>query len=183
MRFAKQLPPSSAAAYEAARLHWAQFGWSRIPPADEAAVRAAWVSHLQPAGSTDLDVPRPSRTWRQIPSDLPESAEEDFTLKLLGAFRRCTPPGERLLAIDWQHEWYYFDPHAGITAATLDEWAMPVLPDGDAYHFLAADFRFGVVSDWRSTGPIRMFGRQLLDAFDAAPPNEFLRLCGTGQDR
>src|SRR5262249_37561271 len=126
--------------------HWRSLGWQEIPKAHEPAIEQAWIAHLEPAAG-EVVVPKPYRTWRQISvGELGERAEEleaDFTLKVLAAFRRCTGPSERLLAIDWLHDWYYFDPHAGITAATRDEWAMPVLPDVESYNYVAPDFRFG----------------------------------------
>ena len=81
------------------------------------------------------------------------------------------------------HDCYYFNPHAGITAATRDEWAMPILPDGDSNNFLAPDFRFGIITSWRYTGPVILFGAELLAEFDADPPKEFLRICGPGKGR
>lgn len=100
---------------------------------------------------------------------------------MLAAFRRCTRPGERLLAIDWQHAWYYLDPHAGITAATRDEWAMPVLPDGDSYNYVAPDFRFGSLTGWDRNWSVTLFGAELLAAFAGDPPERFLRACDPGQ--
>jgi hypothetical protein len=123
--------------------------------------------------------------WRQISvaelGDQVEEVEADFTLKVLAAFRRCTGPRERLLAIDWQHAWYFFNPHAGITAATRDEWAMPVLPDGNSYNYVGPDFRFGSLTGWDGTWSLSLFGAELLAAFAADPPDRFLRACGPGQ--
>lgn len=161
--------------------HWNAFGWEEIPKTDEPAIKAAWIANLQPG--KEVNIPEPSRMWRgerlARHREQPE-LESEFTLKLLDAFRICTKPGERLWAIDWQHAWYYFDPHAGITMANRDEWAMPILPDGDSYNFVAPDFRFGVVMDWRPTGPVTIFGEDLMAAFAANPPERFLRMCGPG---
>jgi len=165
--------------------HWRSLGWDEVLADDEPKIKAAWVSHLQP-GNEGVVIPKPSRAWRgQVLArhrQEPE-LEADFTLKLLCAFRRCTRPGERLWVIDWQHSWYYFDPHGGITVATRDEWANPVLPDGDSYNYVAPDFRFGVVMGWRATGPVTLFGTELLAAFAADPPERFIKVCGPGKQR
>lgn len=161
--------------------HWSAVGWEEVPKADEEAIKAAWIANLEPSG--DLIIPKPSRTWRGESlarhRQGPE-LESEFTLALLNAFRQCTRPGERLWVIDWQHAWYYFNPHAGVTKATRDEWAMPILPDGDSYNYVAPDFRFGVVTGWRATGPVTMFGEELIAAFAEHPPGRFLRVCGQG---
>ena len=161
--------------------HWRSLGWEEVPKTAEDAIKAAWITNLEPRGN--LVIPKPSRTWRgerlARHRQQPE-LEAEFTLKLLTAFRQCTCAGECLWAIDWQHAWYYFNAHAGITTATRDEWAMPILPDGDSYNYVAPDFRFGVVTGWRATGPVTIFGEDLIAAFAANPPEGFLRLCGPG---
>jgi hypothetical protein len=168
---------------EGVKQHWKSLGWEGIPKADEPAIKAAWIAHLEPAGGK-VQIPKPSLSWRRISvaelSDQAEEVEADFTLKVLAAFRRCTRPGERLLAIDWQHPWYYLDPHSGITVATRDEWAMPVLPDGDSYNYVSSDFRFGVLTGWDRQWTVSLFGAELLAAFSADPPVQFLRVCGPG---
>jgi hypothetical protein len=151
--------------------------WQPIPPADEEAIRAAWVTHLQPVAR--LVIPLPSRTWKG--QALARHRERpgistEFAGKLLTALRRCTSPGERLWIIEWQHAWFYLDPHAA-----TDELPYQALPDGDACNIVAPDFRFGFVSGWRVTGPVTLFGRELLDAFASDPPTEFLRVCGFGR--
>jgi Protein of unknown function (DUF2716) len=161
--------------------HWRSLGWEEVPKTDEPAIKAAWIANLEPG--EEVVIPEPSRMWRgerfARHRQQPE-LETEFTLKLLDAFRKCTKPGERLWAIDWQHAWYYFNPHAEITTASRDEWAIPVLPDGDSYNYVAPDFRFGVIMGWRATGPVTIFGEDLITAFEANPPKEFLRVCGSG---
>lgn len=165
--------------------HWRSLGWEKVPAGDEPMIKAAWLSLVQPRGK-GMIIPKPSRAWRgkrlAQHQQQPE-LEAEFTLKLLAAFRRCTRPGERLWVIDWQHSWYYFNPQGDITVATRDEWAKPVLPDGDSYNYVAPDFRFGVITGWRETGPVTLFGANLLAAFDADPPKRFMRVCGTGKHR
>ena len=154
-------------------------GWQPIPPGEEAAIRAAWAAHLQPGD--ELVVPVPSRSWRgQALARHRErrAVAAEFAGKLLVAFRRCTRPGERLWVIEWQHAWYCLDPHAA-----AGEWPYPPLPAGDACNVVASDFRFGFVSGWRATGPVTLFGAELLAAFADDQPTEFLQVCGLGEQR
>ena len=176
MRFRTCEPPRTRSDWQLALGRWNSVGWVEIPSKDEPAIMAAWCRRMQP--SKDILIPKPSRTW-SLP-DLSEDVEAEFTLKLLAAFRQCVKPGERLLVIDWQHTWYYLDPNGGIGSATRDEWAVPIIPDGDAYYYLAPDFRFGVITGWRRSGRLSIFGAELLAAFDAGTPAEFLRACGPG---
>lgn len=182
-------PPVTPDDFDAVRSRWIAVGWQQMPREDEPTIKAAWIANLQ-SGTDGVIIPKPYLQWRgqrlERHQDRPE-LESEFTLKLLVAFRRCVQPGERLWAIDWQHSWYYFDPHGPITAAIREEWAMPVLPDGDSYNFVTPDFRLGLVMSWRATGPVTLFGADLLAAFAADPPTEFLQVCGpgdvqTGQD-
>jgi Protein of unknown function (DUF2716) len=177
MRFHELKAPRTPTERQQVHDHWREFGWSEIPSEDELAIEAAWKSKLEPAGI--LTIPQPSRTWRRLPV-LSEEIESELTLSILAAFRRCTRPDERLLAIDWLHTCYYFNPHGGISEATRDQWAMPILPDGDSNSFVAPDFRFGSIPGWRSSGPFRIFGADLLSAFDLDPPRRFLLACGPG---
>ena len=153
-------------------------GWQPIPPDDEAAIRAAWAAHLQPGG--EMVIPALSRTWQGQTlarhREWPELGAE-FAGKLLAAFRRLIRPGERLWVIDWQHGWFFLDPHTATAAGRV----YPSLPDGDSYNTVAPDFRFGVVMGWRETGPVTLFGAELLAAFAADPPTEFLQVCGPGK--
>jgi hypothetical protein len=180
MRYADRDPPLTYADFAQVRHRWHSLGWSEVPSADEAGIQALWVQHLQPAGVRNVVVPNPSLSWSRLPR-LTEAIEAEFTLKVLAAFRQCARRAERLVAIDWQHVWYYFDPRGGIKRATRDEWAVPVLPDGDAYHYLAQDYRFGVVTGWRCGGAVTLFGEALLSAFSVDPPKRFIATCGPGK--
>jgi hypothetical protein len=104
-----------------------------------------------------------------------EAQESDLTLKTLRALRHCTTDGERVYALDWNHPCYYFDPHAVITDATRDSWAVPVLPNGDDFYYLALDLRFGILSRFNSR-TICVFGKELLNAFAQAVPLVFQKV-------
>jgi hypothetical protein len=176
--------PRSFADFELARERWSTFGWRKVPPSDEPAIKSNWIAHLEGTKGI-VQTPKPNRCWWRISiaelGDRAEEVEADFTLKILTAFRNCIPLGEHMLAIDWQHSWYYFDPHGAIVSAIRDEWAMPVLPDGDSYNYVTSDFRVGVLTGWDQNWSIRLFGAELLTSFAKNPPESFLRACGPGE--
>ena len=183
MRYRRFDPPRSPADFDQIRRHWLSLGWYPIEEIE--VMYAIWDAWTAKFGSYERSggdpiFPPPWRTWDLPPlSQVAGEAEEieaELTIKMLAAFRRCVPPGERLLVIEhWQHEWYELDPHGGITAATRDEWARPILPDGDSYHYVAKDLSFGVSADRR--GKLTVFGESMLAALESGPPGGFLRLC------
>ena len=81
----------------------------------------------------------------QLKFDITNCFSEDFTLdKLeeyaLNLFISVSKKGERLYALDWQHECYDFDPREQMDRDEFDEWIVPVLPNGEYYIFLTKDF-------------------------------------------
>jgi hypothetical protein len=62
---------------------------------------------------------------------------EDFAINL---FTKISKAGDRLYALDWQHECYDFDPRAQMDRDEFEDWIVPVLPNGDYYIFLTKDF-------------------------------------------
>jgi hypothetical protein len=182
MKYRHFEPPRNRADFERISRHWLSLGWQPIDRIDELeAIRDAWTAKFGKYGFWGADpvfLP-PSRTWDISPlyqlAARSEEIEAEFTMKMLAAFRRCVPKGERLLVIGhWQLEWYELDPHGGITAATCDEWARSILP-GEATHFVGRDLRFGTHGDWR--GKFTIFGREMFAALEADPPREFFRVC------
>lgn len=106
--------------------------------------------------------------------------------KFRKAFRACTRQNEKIYALDWHHEAFWFYPHGEMesnTASVADEyerrnfdaWKIPVFPDGDYYIFLAEDFRFGTFGHpWEQT--ICVFGQQLIDAIELDKPSFFTEI-------
>lgn len=149
-------------------------GWQHVRRQDEEAIRAEWVSRFQPGA--ELIVSPPAWTWQgEALAEHSHAVEAEFAEKLFAAFRLCTRPGERLWVIDWQHDWYYLDPHSA-----TGERPVPTLPDGDATNYVTPDFRFGLVMSWSEAGPVTLFGADLIAEFADNPPQEFMRLCGQG---
>jgi hypothetical protein len=103
-----------------------------------------------------------------------EKAETDLTLKTLRALRKCTRHTENIYALIWNSSGYDFNPHQCIEKADSDTWAVPVLPDGDFYCFVAHDLRFGLLG-LADKKKIVVFGQNLLDAFKEKPPDIFCK--------
>jgi Protein of unknown function (DUF2716) len=127
---------------------------------------------VRPADFPGIDEPSPSVTFA-LPRDgaqkrLPTADDiEDLESATLAAFRACTEPGDRMYALDWQHEGFRLQPHV-----PFEEWLVPVLPDGDYYIFLAADFTWGLFGHpWEWT--MCVFGGPLLAALERRSPRLF----------
>jgi hypothetical protein len=122
--------------------------------------------HNQPA----IAEPSPYITYKISQAFTPNAETQrtlitDLSQKSLAAFQKCTATNQRLYALDWQHQGYWFYPHGERT----DRWLVPMFPDGDYYIFLAKDFSFGTFGHpWEES--ICVFGRPLLDAFAQDPP-------------
>lgn len=58
----------------------------------------------------------------------------------LTLFNRISKFGDRLYALNWQHQCYDFDPRKQMDRDEFGEWIVPVFPNGDYYIFLTKDF-------------------------------------------
>jgi hypothetical protein len=133
-------------------LHWRQlerYGWQLLSSPDNYAIFDGFRAQYGFPGCSPL--PQANETWKVAwvySLDLAgfEEIERDLTVKTLHALRRCVKPGERIFSVVWHSDGYMFDPHAEIPSMCRDYWAVPVLPDGDHYFFLACDYRFGILS-------------------------------------
>lgn len=73
-------------------------------------------------------------------------------------------PAGQLIALDWQHVCYYFDP-----SVHKEEWEISPLPNGDYYIFLSTDLADGWFGHpWEKS--ICVFGRRALRAVEQDPP-------------
>ncbi len=102
-----------------------------------------------------------------------DGLETNLNLSTLLALRICTSPSEEVFAIDLQHPWYRFQPHAFARTGDMYYWQVPVLPNGDAHFFLPHDFRFGIIGIPHST--ICIYGADLLQAFAENQPSVFTK--------
>lgn len=156
---------------------WERLGWRAMSCGQE---DQAWDRYKVAFGypvQSSFTTPFPSITWDIASIYLYKNShfdqlECDLTLKALEALKKCTKQGEELLALDWNHPCFFFDPHLGITDARPTSWAVPVLPNGDHYIFLAEDLRFGIIGNCVDR-TMCVFGQELLDSFSAIPPVMF----------
>jgi len=101
--------------------------------------------------------------------------EDDLNRKTRAAFQRCIRPGEKMYALDWQHQCFWFDPHVSFDADDVGAWGVPVLPDGDFYVFLPDDCRFCLYGDCINH-TLAVYGHALIEAFASDQPTLFSRV-------
>lgn len=100
------------------------------------------------------------KDFSQLEADLQEAAD--------AMFKRATPPGSFIYALDWQHQCYKFYPET----VNSNEWVIPALPNGDYYLFLEKSLAYGWLGHpWEET--ICIFGKPLLDALELHRPKLF----------
>lgn len=167
--------PTDVAARHAA---WRQLGWEEIPDSE---LDVVWERFERAFGffGTGIREPAPSLTWDITLAFQRDDAflariKANLNLKMLRVLQHCINPGERVIALDWMHSCFWFDPCGGVTTGDADDWAIPVLPVGDHYVFLASDLRFGTIGHLETS--VCVFGRELLDAFAVDPPEAFTHL-------
>ena len=145
-------------------------GWLSLTDAEEIALEAQLRDRfpIRP----ESQPPEPYVVWDlsavYLSSQTFDSLETDLNLNALCALRECTAPGESILAVDWQHPCFSFEPHAFPSTGDPYKWAVPFLPDGLISFFLPRDFRFGIICIPHST--ICIYGKRLLDAFETNHP-------------
>jgi hypothetical protein len=88
----------------------------------------------------------------------------DLEKKVLAGLRSQTLLDERIYALDWQHECYWFYPHREFT-----DWFVPALPNGDYYIFVNEGFSFGIFGHpWEWTSCV--WGNGLISFFESEMP-------------
>ena len=160
--------------WERERRAWEQLGWRRMSRGQEDEAWGRYHALTTDPGTGEFRAPAPSVTWDVAHAFLHDgetfgSLIRDLTAKALAALKECTRPGEVLTALDWNHPCYYLDPHGGLADAEPSSWAIPVFPNGDSYHFLAPDHRFGIIGSCVDR-TLCVFGDDLLAAFGRRSP-------------
>ena len=117
---------------------------------DKAEIDMVWdrfenLFHFKPGINNNIFFPAIKTSKPKFKFSVKHCFSLDFSMTKLEAFAlslfdEITSPGERLYALDWQHECYDFDPRREMDRNEFDEWIVPVLPDGDFYIFLTKDF-------------------------------------------
>jgi len=114
--------------------------------------------------------PTPSVTYsfKTIWANNFSKLEADLKQNAHAMFRKATPVGAFVYALDWQHQGYKFYPGA----TQNDEWVIPALPDGDYFLFVEKSLAFGWLGHpWEQT--ICIFGEPLLTALKTHRPKVF----------
>ncbi|WP_433774290.1 DUF2716 domain-containing protein [Bacillus wiedmannii] len=99
--------------------------------------------------------------------------------KVLLVFKENTMPNEYIMALDWQHECYWVNPHLEFERNESDEWIIPIIPNGDYYFFIHKDFKWGYLGHpWEKS--ITIFGRELIESFERNKPKMFQNVLRQG---
>lgn len=139
--------------------------WSWIPmtQAEDEKIWHVIDQQFQFAPSTTVfpsyHVPSPFVTYEV---DYEKREEIEQTLKRI--LTEVTVEGERVMALDWNHQGYWIDPRRPFLRDEEGDWMIPAVPDGDYSFFIARDFRWGYLGHpWE--GSITLFGEDLISAF------------------
>jgi len=99
---------------------------------------------FKPHGEPIIQLSPPSET-KSIEELFDEGSQEslydDLHDKMRTVFQEITIEGERILALNWQHDCYSFDPRLPFEKDEFDEWLISVFPNGDHIFFLTGDFK------------------------------------------
>lgn len=103
----------------------------------------------------------------------------DLESKALQAFKKNTASNEYIMALDWQHECYWVNPHLEFERNEFNEWIIPVFPNGDYYFFIQKDFKWGYLGHpWEES--ITIFGKELIESFERNKPEMFRNILRQG---
>ncbi|MBJ8110528.1 DUF2716 domain-containing protein [Bacillus cereus group sp. N6] len=103
----------------------------------------------------------------------------DLESKALQAFKKNTASNEYIMALDWQHECYWVNPHLEFERNEFNEWIIPVFPNGDYYFFIQKDFKWGYLGHpWEKS--ITIFGKELIESFERNKPEMFRNILRQG---
>ena len=89
---------------------------------------------------------------------------EEIERELRRILTELTVDGERVMALDWNHQGYWIDPRHPFLRNEEGDWMIPTVPDGDYSFFIASDIRWGYLGHpWE--GSITLFGEDMISAF------------------
>lgn len=102
-------------------------------------------------------------------------AYDNLEEKALNAFKESILDDEYILALDWQHECYWVNPHLELDRDEWEEWNIPIFPNGDYSFFIQKEFKFGYLGHpWERT--ITIFGTEFINAFNKHKPRRFRKV-------
>lgn len=125
-----------------------------------------------------FQVPQPFVTY-DISDFFGESADLDaydnLEERALDAFKECILDDEYILALNYQHDCFWVNPHLTFERDEWGEWKIPIFPNGDYYFFIHKDFTFGFLGHpWERS--ITIFGKEFINAFDKQKPSMFRKV-------
>jgi hypothetical protein len=125
-----------------------------------------------------FSVPRPFITF-DISNYFGQSEElevyDDLEEKALIVFQNNTSKDEYLMALDWQHECFWVNPHLEFDRDEFGEWTIPIFPNGDYYFFIQKEFKWGYLGHpWEKS--ITIFGEDLISSFQKQKPRMFQKI-------
>jgi len=119
-----------------------------------------WPGIQEPFGSITYDISSVFAKFQR------KQLEEDLRKKFLKALIDITPEGEFIYVFDWQHQSYKFIPKE----TNINEFKIPILPDGDYYIYLTKNIKTGLFGHpWERT--ICIFGEGLIKSLKKNPPD------------
>ncbi|WP_164972745.1 DUF2716 domain-containing protein [Lacibacter luteus] len=78
--------------------------------------------------------------------------------------------GERMFALNWQHDCYSFTADLPFEKDEYNEWLIPVFPNGDYLFFLTNDFKNGIFADGVNF-QLLIWGGDIIKAFETKTPD------------
>lgn len=87
--------------------------------------------------------------------------------------------GEKVYALNWQHDCYFFYPKLSVDRDEFDEWLVPVFPNGDYIFFLTSDFTNGIFADGINL-KISFWGKEIVDAIEMDKPKMLIKNISCG---
>lgn len=104
-----------------------------------------------------------------------EELYKDLEEKMENIFVECTKENEYVLALDWQHQCYYFNPRIESIRDEFGEWPVPIFPNGDYYFFIQKEFKWGFLGHpWEKS--ISIFGEELIQSIEQKKPKLFKKI-------
>lgn len=123
-------------------------------------------------GSELLHLPQPNIVFtieEYYDAGFREDYYSDLHVKIHKIFQLLTRQGERIIALNWQHDCYSFDPRIEFERDEFDEWLIPVFPNGDYIFFLKEDYSNGVFGDGLHLS-LSFYGKELVEALSVHKP-------------
>lgn len=106
-------------------------------------------------------------------------AYDELEEKALLVFKENTAWNEYIMALDWQHECYWVNPHLKFDRNEFDEWIIPIIPNGDYYFFIQKDLKWGYLGHpWEKS--ITIFGKELIESIKQNKPEMFYKILRHG---